>query len=118
MTNRAKSVTIRPPHEWDEQADVIVVGSGFAGLSAAAEAAGLDAGRVIVLEKMPRYGGNSLISGGGYCAWDSKLHLRQKLNLGDDSWQRHFDDTLKGGDYYGVRELVEVMVKGAPDGLN
>ena len=105
------------PKKWDEEVDVVVVGSGFAGLAAAAEAAGQKAS-VVVLEKMRRYGGNSIISGGGYCAWDSKFHLRKELNLGDDSWQRHLEDTLQGGDFYNIPELVEVMVKGAPDSLN
>ncbi len=105
------------PRVWDERVDVVVVGSGFAGLAAAAEASALGA-RVVILEKMRRYGGNSLISGGGYCSWDSRLHLRQKLRLGDDSWQQHYEDTLRGGDYYNDPELVEVMVKGAPEGLN
>lgn len=105
------------PTAWDEAVDVVVVGSGFAGLAAAAEAAGLGAS-VIILEKMPYYGGNSIISGGGFCAWDNKRHLRRQLNLGDDSWQRHLADTLKGGDYYNLPELVEVLVKKAPEGLN
>ncbi len=105
------------PPTWDEEIDVVIVGSGFAGLAAAAEAAGKGAG-VVILDKMRRYGGNSLIAGGGYCAWDSKLHLRQKLNLGEDSWERHKADTLRGGDYFNIPELVEIMVKGAQDGLN
>ncbi len=102
---------------WDEEIDVGVVGSGFAGLSGAAEAAGLGA-KVVIFEKMPSYGGNSIISGGGYCSWDSKLKLRQKFNLGDDSWQQHWEDTLKGGDYFNISELVQVMVQAAPEGLN
>ncbi len=103
--------------EWDEEVDVGVVGSGLAGLSAAIEAARVCA-KVVIFEKMPSYGGNSIISGGGYCSWDSKLKLRQKFNLGDDSWLKHWEDTLKGGDYYNNPELVQVLVKGAPDGLN
>ncbi len=112
-----ETVIMKEPKKWHEEIDVIIVGSGFAGLAAAAEAAGLGAG-VVILEKMGRYGGNSIISGGGYCAWDSKLHLRDKFNLGEDSWHLHRDDTLQGGDYYNIPELVEVMVKAAPDGLN
>jgi fumarate reductase flavoprotein subunit len=117
MKEDRRTVAGSVPRVWDEQVDVVVVGSGFAGLAAAAEAAALGA-RVVIVEKMRRYGGNSLISGGGYCSWDSRLHLRQKLSLGDDSWQQHYEDTLKGGDYYNDPELVEVMVKGAPDGIN
>ncbi|MCY4195155.1 MAG: FAD-dependent oxidoreductase, partial [bacterium] len=51
--------------QWDQQADVVVLGMGAAGCAAAIAAA--DAGAsVIVLEKMPegREGGNTRISGG------------------------------------------------------
>lgn len=105
------------PDKWDEEIEIVVVGSGFAGLAAAAEAAGRGA-QTVIFEKLSRYGGNSIISGGGYCASDSRLHLRQHLGLGEDSFQLHLEDTLKGGDFYGLPELVEEMVHGAPEGLN
>lgn len=105
------------PGHWDEETDVVVVGSGYAGLAAAIEA--LSAGAAtIILEKMPYYGGNSIISGGGYCSSDSKLKLREKLGLGEDSWRLHMEDTINGGARLSVPELVEVMAKKAPDGLN
>lgn len=51
------------PPKWDMETDVIVVGSGFAGMAAAVEAH--DAGaKVILVEKMPVFGGNSAINGG------------------------------------------------------
>lgn len=105
------------PQHWDESVDVVIVGSGYAGLAAATEAAGQGAG-VVILEKMSRYGGNSLISGGGFAASDSLHHFRQKFGLGEDSWQQHMEDTLRGGDNYNLPELVEVMARFAPDGLN
>jgi len=52
------------PTEWAREADVVVLGTGFAGLAAAIAAA--DAGaEVLILEKMPEAeeGGNSIISG-------------------------------------------------------
>ena len=105
------------PDSWDETTDVAIIGSGFAGLAAAIEA-GLKGANVIILEKMPYLGGNSRISGGGYCSWDSKLKLREKLGLGEDSPQLHKEDTLKGGAYYNDPDLVDRMVNEAPDGLN
>lgn len=53
-----------PAHDRDEEADVVVVGYGFAGGAAAIAAA--DAGsRVLLLEKMSVPGGISICSGGG-----------------------------------------------------
>jgi fumarate reductase flavoprotein subunit len=83
----------------------------------AAEAAGAGA-KVVVLEKMPTYGGNSIINGGECNSWDDKYHLRQKLGLGDDSAELHMNDTLKGGDYYGYPELVKIYTEGATPALN
>jgi len=73
---------------------------------------------VVILDKMPTYGGNSIINGGEYNAWDDKFHLRQKLNLGDDSPELHKQDTLKGGDFYGFPDLVEILANNAAPALN
>ena len=54
------------PGKWDREADVVVVGSGYAGCNAAI--ASHDAGaKVLILEKAPEQfaGGNSSVSGGG-----------------------------------------------------
>ncbi|GIJ45176.1 3-oxosteroid 1-dehydrogenase [Virgisporangium aliadipatigenens] len=49
---------------WDESVDVLVAGTGAAGLTAAITAA--DRGlRVLVVESTPRWGGTTAISGGG-----------------------------------------------------
>jgi flavocytochrome c len=79
--------------KWDEEYDVIVIGSGFAGLSAAVEA--LDNGaKVAVIEKMPMFGGNSTINGGGFAAVNSSL--QKKLGI-TDSPDLLYADMFKAG---------------------
>ena len=54
---------VEVPKKWDREADVVIVGTGFAGLSAAIEAH--DAGaKVILIEKSQVIGGNSVIASG------------------------------------------------------
>ena len=65
---------------WDEITDVVVIGSGFAGLSAAIEANNADAS-VIILEKMNAPGGNSIISDGGIAAAGTKMQKILGIDL-------------------------------------
>ncbi len=117
MTESKQQSALELPEQWDETVDVIVIGSGFAGLSAAAEAR-TEGAEVIILEKMPYFGGNSVIAGGGYCCWDSRLKLREKLGLGADSPELHIEDTLKSGGFLNDPALVEILVREAPAGLD
>jgi 3-oxosteroid 1-dehydrogenase len=50
---------------WDHEVDVLVIGSGNGGLTAALCAQEMGAGRVLVIEKNRAFGGTSAISGGG-----------------------------------------------------
>jgi flavocytochrome c len=84
---------ISPPPVWDQSTDIIVVGSGFAGLSAAIEAA--QAGcSVVVLEKRDFYGGNSWISGGALAAVDVNMQHRYGIV---DSTHLMFADMMRAG---------------------
>lgn len=60
---------------WDAQYDVIVVGSGFAGLAAAIEAAKSKAS-VLLIEKMDAFGGNSAICAGDVAVPNSPVQHR------------------------------------------
>lgn len=55
-------MTVRPPAGWDLSTEVVVVGSGGAGLVAALAAT---PSAVLVLEKAPVVGGTTAVSGGG-----------------------------------------------------
>lgn len=55
-------MTVEPPTEWDISTDVAIVGSGGAGLVAALAATPSD---VLVVEKAPKIGGTTAVSGGG-----------------------------------------------------
>ena len=54
----AKTATKEQPR-WDETFDVIVVGSGAAGMTAAVRCKNLGIKRVLVIEKLPVMGGNA-----------------------------------------------------------
>ena len=66
------------PKKWDETYDVVVIGSGFAGLAAAYEAKKAGAS-VVILEKMRTPGGNSIINGGIVAAAGSPLQAEKGL---------------------------------------
>ena len=69
--------------KWDHEADVVVVGTGTAGVAAAKTA--LDAGAtVIMVEKEAGAGGVSSVCE-QYCAFDSDLHIPQNFDDVQDS---------------------------------
>jgi flavocytochrome c len=91
---------------WDEVTDVVVIGSGFAGLTAAIEAHNSGA-TVIILEKMKAAGGNSIISDGGIAAAATNIQKRYGIT---DSPELMYKDMLKAGLGLNHPELVKVLV--------
>ena len=85
--------------------DVLVVGSGLAGLSLALRLA--DHARVTVLAKAELSQGSSLYAQGGVAA---------VLN-DDDSYESHIDDTLKAGAGLCHRDAVEFTVRHGPQAI-
>ena len=81
--------------KWDETFDVVVVGSGIAATCAANESIDLGAKRVIMVDKMPVFGGNSAITG----FWINVPRTPEQLAHGvkDDSPELFLKDTLKAG---------------------
>jgi succinate dehydrogenase/fumarate reductase flavoprotein subunit len=91
---------------YDIETDVIVIGSGFAGLSAAIEAknAGAD---VLVFEKMKAVGGNSIISDGGIAAPETNM---QKARFITDSKELMYKDIMASGLDMNDKDLVRILV--------
>lgn len=90
-------------------ADVVVIGGGGAGL-AAATSARQNGASVILIEKMPRLGGNTVLAGGAYNAVDPK---RQKAQGIDDSVELFYKHTYEGGDKKGDPKLIKILVENA-----
>lgn len=93
-------------------ADVIVIGAGGAGMTAAITAAENGA-KVIVIEKMPIAGGNTLLSGGEYAAPDNWIQEKEGI---EDSAELFYSDILKGGDNENNPELVKILAENALSG--
>jgi len=88
----------------EHQYDVIIVGAGLAGLRAAIEL-GEDT-RVAVLSKVFATRSHSGAAQGGIGA--------ALGNEEEDSWEWHAFDTVKGSDYLGDQEAIEIMARDAP----
>ena len=94
-------------NKFDEQTDVIIIGSGLAGLAAAIEAAGAGCS-VAVFEKMKITGGNTRISDGGLAAPGN--YLQRQMGV-DDSVALFMDDMIKAGLGLNHPELVQIVAE-------
>lgn len=101
------------PRKWNQTYDVVIIGSGFAGLAAAIEAKNAGASAVVI-EKMPVYGGNSIINGGDFCAPGTRL---QKEAGVQDSPDLMYNDMMKAGLYLNNPELARVLADQAGGAL-
>ncbi|MBC7225445.1 MAG: FAD-dependent oxidoreductase, partial [Anaerolineae bacterium] len=95
------------PEKWDEEADVVVIGSGFAGLAAAIEAKNAGA-TVKVLEKMELPGGNSIINGGAIAAAGSPLQAQKGI---EDNPDKMLQDMFVAGLYLNHPDLARIVAE-------
>lgn len=92
----------------NKQADIVVIGAGGAGMTAAIEAVQNGATNVVILEKMPQTGGNTTRSTGGLNASETKY---QKADGIEDSNELFIEDTMKGGKNLNDLNLVTTLVE-------
>jgi len=87
-------------------ANVLVIGTGAAGIRAAIAVAGSGT-QVVVVGKRPRRDAHTSLAAGG---------INAALGTVDpeDSWQQHFADTLKEGYFLSDPRVVQLMAREAP----
>jgi succinate dehydrogenase / fumarate reductase, flavoprotein subunit len=86
--------------------NVLVIGSGGAGLRAAiaADQAGAE---VVVIAKRARRDAHTSLAAGGI---NAVLGTRDP----EDSWEQHFADTLREGYFLGDPRMVEMLARESP----
>src|SRR5271155_5181254 len=92
--------------------DVLILGSGIAGLTAAIHAHRSSKGKVsiAIVSKLHVMRSHSVAAEGGI---SGVLYP----NIDNDTEKLHAYDTIKGSDYLADQDAVEVLVKGAPEAI-
>lgn len=94
-----------------EYTDVVVIGAGASGMSAALEAEKQGA-KVILLEKMPYVGGNTLRATGGING--AETTVQTTLGIEDDIGI-YVDDVMDSGHFENNKTLVRIMASKSAD---
>ena len=91
----------------DNTADVLVVGAGGAGMSAAiaAKEAGAD---VLLIEKLPNVGGTTLLSSTAYNAGGSSVQMAMKNPYTADDYYAKLEKGARGQELDNLRQLVDL----------
>lgn len=97
------------------QADIVVIGAGGAGMTAAIQAVQDGATNVVILEKMPIVGGNTTRSTGGLNAADTQYQEEEGI---EDSVDLFVEDTMKGGKELNNEDLVRFMAENSADAVD
>lgn len=103
-----KDVEAKEKNDSSKDVDVVVVGGGGAGFAAAVTAKESGA-EVVLLEKMPQVGGNTLISGGEYAAPENDLQKEEGI---EDSKELFANDVKEAG---GDPDLIDVLADHATE---
>lgn len=95
------------------QADIVIIGGGGAGMSAALEARANGAYNVVILEKMPQTGGNTTLATGGMNAANTRYQ-----ETGIDSVELMIADALTAGQNLNDEELVSVFAEMSAEAIH
>lgn len=95
--------------------DVLIVGAGGAGLTAAVRAH-QEGAKVLVIEKMPLVGGNSLKASGGMNCAGTKF--QEAAGITDSGVQEFIEDTMNGGHQLNDLALVTTMAENSSDAVD
>ena len=89
--------------------DLIIVGCGLAGLTSAFEADKLSKGqkKILLLEKLPKFGGNSAKATSGINMLNTPLQEKEGVK---DSFDLFYKDTMKSGKNLSKPQLVSTVV--------
>lgn len=109
LASKAQAAPAALPEKWNDSYDVVIVGTGFAGLSAAVEARHAGAS-VLVIDKMRTHGGNSIINGGEIAAPGNKWQKEAGI---EDSPDLLYKDMMKAGANLNHPELVRTVADNA-----
>ena len=90
-----------------KEADVVIVGAGGAGLSAAIAAADEGAESIIIVEKLGKTGGSLNFTSGSMSGAETII---QELDGITDTKESYIEDILSNGADLGDRELIEIFV--------
>lgn len=97
-----------------KSADIVVIGAGGAGMTAAIQAAQDGATNVVIIEKTAMAGGNTTRATGGLNASETTFQDRDDI---EDSNQLFIDDTMKGGKNINDLSLVTYMAENSAEAL-
>lgn len=113
-TSGASMAKYTPFEELKDSYDVVIVGAGGAGMSAAleAKAAGMNP---VILEKMPVAGGNTSKASSGMNASETKFQKEQGISDRNDLF---YEETLKGGHNTNNKEMLRFFVDHSADAID
>lgn len=114
VTLTAKNVTKKLEPAEDTETDIVIIGAGGAGLTAAIEATNQGA-KVIVVEKNAFMGGNTNYATGGMNAAGTKYQKEKGI---EDSPELFYADTMKGGHDLNDPELLKVFTEKSAETLD